>query len=461
MIPCNLHTISKIINAKLIGKNKKIFKISTDSRNIKNKKKCLFVALKGKKYDAHIFIKEAIILGAEAILVEKQQFFLHKTPQLIVSNTFNALIKIASWIRKQISIPIIGITGSSGKTTVKEMSTSILKQTGNVLSTKNNFNNNIGVILTLLRLNKKHNFAIIEIGANNFKEILWSTTKIYPKTVLINNIFISHLTGFKSLLGVAKAKSEIFSGLSKKGNVIINNDSNYLSLWKKKLKNKKIYKFSIKRKKNVNFFSKNIKYYSHGTSFTLYTPKGKCKIYIPLLGIHNVSNAIAAATLSISVNKNIKLSEIRSGLQKIKRIPGRLFPITLNKNNLLIDDSYNSNIGSTIEGIKILINMPNYRILIISDISELGKNKKQYHKILGKIINKTNINKTLSFGNISKHITKSIKKQKRKHFINKNLLILYLTKLLSKNTKTTTLIKGSRKFKMEEIVYFLKEKFNV
>ncbi|MCR3756274.1 MAG: D-alanyl-D-alanine-adding enzyme [Candidatus Westeberhardia cardiocondylae] len=460
MITLDLQIISKILNAKRIGKNHTIFTIETDSRNIQYKKQCLFVALCGNKYNGHNFVEKAISLGAIAILVNCHFPFL-KIPQLIVSDTLNALNKLSHWIRKQFTIPIVAITGSSGKTTVKEMTASILRQTGKVLCTKKNFNNHIGVSLTLLKLNKKHNFGVIEIGANQFGEIYQCAKQTSPKSALINNIFLSHLNGFKSLQGIAKAKSEIFTGLPNKGYAILNNDNNYFPLWKGKLKNKKILRFSKNFSKHANIFSKNIRHHTKGTSFTLCTKKGTCKIYIPLLGNHNVSNALAAITSAISVNKNITLLEITTGLKQIKKIPGRLFPIPLNKNHLLLDDSYNSNIGSLIEGAKVLENMPGYKIMVIGDILEMGEKKIQYHKIAGKLIKKINIDEILSFGYLSKYITRAIDNHISKHFNDNISLISYLLHSLSKNIKITILIKGSRNTKMEEIIFSLQEKYHV
>ncbi|XBC40939.1 MAG: Mur ligase family protein [Buchnera aphidicola (Nurudea yanoniella)] len=250
IIPIPFKTICSITNGtchneKFIKKNNLTFHfISIDSRKIILG--CLFIALIGKQFDAHDFIQEAVKKGASAILLEKKSDI--NIPQIIVKNTIIALGKIAKWIRKKSNAHIIAITGSSGKTSVKEITTSIVQCYGKTLSTFKNFNNNIGVPLTLLNLNKSHRYVIIEIGANQPNEILYSTNIVKPNIVLINNIHLSHLEGFKSLSGVSKVKQEIISNLPKHGTIIFNKDSHNWKTWKKNTKNHNIIWFSIKKK---------------------------------------------------------------------------------------------------------------------------------------------------------------------------------------------------------------------
>lgn len=256
MIPLSLKKITTIISGQLYGKNLVINEIVTDTRKILPG--YLFIALKGKRFDAHIFIKEAINKGCSAIICEKKIKF--NISYIIVEDTCTALGKIANWLRRKINPKILAITGSCGKTSVKEMTGSILKKNENTLSTINNFNNHIGVPITLIRLTKKHKYGVIELGANNPGEIFYTSKLSEPNIVLINNIYYSHLEGFKSLLGVSKAKSEILSGLQSQGTVIINLDSHHISQWKKKIKNKNIFYFSIEKKKKVIFFLLILKY---------------------------------------------------------------------------------------------------------------------------------------------------------------------------------------------------------
>jgi len=253
MIQISLNQLCSITNGMYFHndtykKNNLTFNaISIDSKKIIPG--CLFIAILGKRFNAHRFINEAIIKGASAILVENK--IKSDIPQIIVKDTTIALGKIAFWIRKQSKSHIIALTGSSGKTSVKEITTSILRHCGKTLSTFQNLNNNIGVPLTLLNLTSSHKYAVIEIGANHHKEISYSTQLTKPNIVLINNIHYSHLDGFKSLLGVSKAKQEIFIGLSKTGIAIFNADSHHWSRWKKNINTKNVIWFSIKKKRLI------------------------------------------------------------------------------------------------------------------------------------------------------------------------------------------------------------------
>ncbi|XBC44561.1 MAG: Mur ligase family protein [Buchnera aphidicola (Schlechtendalia peitan)] len=250
MIAISLKKLCSIVHGIIINKTKLnidnlVFSdISTNSKKIIPG--CLFIALVGKRFDAHNFVRESVEKGASAILLQHEMN--ENIPQIIVKNTTIALGNIALWNRKKSNANVIALTGSSGKTSVKEMTNAILKNYGKTLSTFKNFNNNIGVPLTLLNIDTLHKYVIIEIGANHPKEILYSTKLANPNIVLINNICHSHLDGFKSLLGVSKAKQEILSGLSKTGTAIFNADSHHWSRWKKSVKNNNILWFSIKKK---------------------------------------------------------------------------------------------------------------------------------------------------------------------------------------------------------------------
>ncbi|WP_236854819.1 Mur ligase family protein [Buchnera aphidicola] len=256
MISLSLKKIAKITNGKLYGSNLVINKIVIDTKQVVPG--CLFIVLIGKKFDAHNFIENAIIKGCAAIIMQKN--IKCCISYIIVKNTSIALGDIASWIRQSTNAKILAITGSCGKSSVKEMTSSILKQDGNTISTIGNFNNHIGVPITLLQLTKKHKYGVIELGANQPGEIFYSSKISRPEVVLINNIYYAHLEGFKSLLGVSKAKSEIFSGLKSNGIIIINLDSHHLSQWKKNISQKDIIYFSIKKKNRAIFFLVTLKF---------------------------------------------------------------------------------------------------------------------------------------------------------------------------------------------------------
>ncbi|MBX4180713.1 UDP-N-acetylmuramoyl-tripeptide--D-alanyl-D-alanine ligase [Sodalis sp. CWE] len=456
MISFRLSTIASILRADWIGEDVCIETVTTDSRTLgaTMKRKCLFVALKGDRFDAHDFAKQAISTSFCSALLVNRPIPL-TVPQLIVTDTKRALGQLGAWVRRQVSARIVAVTGSSGKTTVKEMTAAILRQCGNVLATQGNFNNEIGVPLTLLRLTPIHDYAVIEIGANRLGEISWITSLVRPEAALINNLFIAHLTGFGSLSAVAKAKGEIFSGLSINGRGIFNADSHDWKNWKKDLDQRNIWRFATQATNNVDFFASHIEENLKGIRFLLHTPSGACAVRLPLLGIHNVSNALAACALSMSVGAS--LSSVVAGLKKIQPLPGRLFPILLGRNQLLLDDSYNSNVGSMIAAIRVLLKIPGYKVMVVSDMAELGNNTAAYHWNIGKIIAATSgIDKILSIGYFSYLISNA--SRRGEHFQNKAILIDRILLLLSEKKPTTILIKGSRNAVMEQVVLSIQER---
>lgn len=415
--------------------------ISIDSRQISEN--ALFVALSGEKFDGHDFAQQSINSGALAVLVN------HKIndvlPQIIVKDTRLALGQIAAWIRQQSKAKIVALTGSSGKTSVKEMTAAILAKCGKTLFTQGNFNNDIGVPLTLFGLTKEHKYAVIELGANHIGEIAYTTKMVKPHSALINNIAAAHLEGFGSLAGVAKAKGEIFLGLPADGVAIFNFDS-YSLEWFKLVEGYRVYTFALGTTE-ADFYAKSI-IQQDVTSFVLHTPFGEINIQLPLLGLHNVSNAIAAAALAMSVGAGLK--DIKSGLQNVKSVKGRLFPIRLNDNQLILDDSYNANMGSMTAAIQVLAQQKGYRILVVGDMAELGEDAALYHQKIGEEARRMALDCVVSVGKNSALISQY--SGVGHHFANKKDAVVFLQKKLQEKLNLTLLVKGSRSAKMEEII---------
>lgn len=452
MIPLSLKDISCILNIPYTGKNCKIHAISIDSRTIKKNQKCLFVTIQGKKFNSEIFIHEAVKNGAIAVL--NIRLLPINIPQLVVHNTMESLKKIAQWLRNSVNLKIVAITGSCGKTSVKEMIFKILSIYGKTLATKKNFNNTLGVLLTLLELNKSHKFAVIEVGGSQFSEIESSSLLIRPDLILINNIVESHLLGFRSLYGVSQAKCEIFSGMSNTGIVILNSDSHNWLLWKSKIKNRLIFWFGLKKNQKNFFHLTNVIQQNLTARMQLSTPTGILNIKLNTVGYHNISNAIAASMACYLLGVN--LLTIEYGLNNFFSLPGRLFPIFLNKNQILFDDSYNANIGSMISAIAVLQKMPGYRVIIIGDMLDLGiKNEIFLHKKLGMILSRSNIHQVFSIGYISQYA--SYKSKKGKHYFNVELLLKDVMKVINQYPTSTILVKGSRNTQVYKIVQILKE----
>ncbi|XZQ54794.1 MAG: UDP-N-acetylmuramoyl-tripeptide--D-alanyl-D-alanine ligase [Arsenophonus sp.] len=414
----------------------------------------LFIALKGEYFDGHNFVKDAINAGAIALLVDHPLTI--SCPQVIVKDTRLAMGKLAAWVRSQSKAKIIGLTGSSGKTSVKEMTATILSNYEKTVFTDANFNNDIGVALTLFHLTIEHKYAVIEIGANNINEVKYASNIVKPDTALINNLFAAHLEGFISLSGVAKAKGEIFYGLAKTGTAIINLASNDWKNWKFSFNQQQtIWYFSIVKQHKANFYAENIFTKLTGVEFELHTPIGVILILLPLLGKHNIANALAASALAISVGAT--LEQVSLGLTNVKPISGRLYPINLASGKLILDDTYNANIGSIIAAANVLSQMPGYRILVVGDMTELGDKTDIYHRKVGKKIQKMNFDRVFSIGQKSAIISKY--SLYGEHFISKKELVSKLISLINENKIISVLVKGSQNTAMKEIVLSLKERF--
>ena len=376
MISVTLSQLTDILNGELQGADITLDAVTTDTRKLTPG--CLFVALKGERFDAHDFADQAKAGGAGALLVSRPLDI--DLPQLIVKDTRLAFGELAAWVRQQVPARVVALTGSSGKTSVKEMTAAILSQCGNTLYTAGNLNNDIGVPMTLLRLTPEYDYAVIELGANHQGEIAWTVSLTRPEAALVNNLAAAHLEGFGSLAGVAKAKGEIFSGLPENGIAIMNADNNDWLNWQSVIGSRKVWRFSPNAA-NSDFTATNIHVTSHGTEFTLQTPTGSVDVLLPLPGCHNIANALAAAALSMSVGAT--LDAIKAGLANLKAVPGRLFPIKLAENQLLLDDSYNANVGSMTAAVQVLAEMPGYRVLVVGDMAELGAESEACHVQVG------------------------------------------------------------------------------
>lgn len=449
MIALSLQTLADITGGKLLGGDLSIAEVTTDTRKVTAG--CLFVALKGERFDAHDFVADALTAGSAALLVSKHLPV--AVPQVVVTDTRLALGQLAGWVRQQSSARVVALTGSSGKTSVKEMTAAILRECGETLYTAGNLNNDIGVPLTLLRLTEQHRYAVIELGANHQGEIAWTTDITRPETALVNNLAAAHLEGFGSLAGVAKAKGEIFQGLPVKGTAILNADSNDWPHWQPVMHSKKVWRFSTEPQADSDFTATDIRITSTGTDFMMITPAGSVSIHLPLPGRHNIANALAAAALALSVEA--PLSAIQKGLSQLKAVPGRLFPVLLAENKLLLDDSYNANVGSMTAAAHVLSEMPGYRVMVVGDMAELGDEAEECHREVGEAARLAGIDKVLSTGTLSKTISDA--SGAGEHLTDKAAVTARLQELLAEHPVITILVKGSRSAAMEQVVQSLQE----
>ncbi|MGE9550969.1 UDP-N-acetylmuramoyl-tripeptide--D-alanyl-D-alanine ligase [Erwinia amylovora] len=450
MIALSLQTLAELTGGRLYGGDLTFAEVTTDTRQVSAG--CLFIALKGERFDAHDFVGEAIAAGSAALLVSKHLPV--AVPQVVVADTRIALGQLAGWVRQQSTARVVALTGSSGKTSVKEMTAAILRECGETLYTAGNLNNDIGVPLTLLRLTAEHQYAVIELGANHQGEIAYTTDITRPETALVNNLAAAHLEGFGSLAGVAKAKGEIFQGLPVKGTAILNADSNDWPHWQSMLHSKTVWRFSARPQADSDFSATDIRVTSSGTHFVMMTPAGSINIQLPLPGRHNVANALAAASLALSVDA--PLSAIQKGLASLKSVPGRLFPVLLAEGKLLLDDSYNANVGSMTAAVQVLAEMPGYRVMVVGDMAELGDEAEECHREVGEAARQAGVDKVLSVGALSKTISDA--SGVGEHFNDKAAATARIRTLLSQQPVITVLVKGSRSAAMEQVVQSLQEK---
>lgn len=450
MILVTLARLAEVTKGKYQGKATTITSVTTDTRQVTPGS--LFVALKGERFDAHDFVDQAVTAGCAAVLVSRRVTV--NVPQIIVQDTRLALGQLGAWMRQQVNTRVIGLTGSSGKTSVKEMTAAILRCCGETLYTQGNLNNDLGVPITLLRLTPEDHYAVIEMGANHQGEIAYTSNLVKPEAALINNLAAAHLEGFGSLAGVAKAKGEIFDGLKPGGTAIINAESHDFNNWQPSLNDKRVWRFSSSYQNDVDFWASDCVISTMGTGFQLHTPVGTVPVQLPLPGYHNIANALAAAALSLAVDA--PLSAIQQGLSQLQAVPGRLYPIRLTAQQLLLDDSYNANVGSMTAAVQVLAQMPGYRVLVVGDMGELGDEAEDCHRQIGEQVTQAGIDQVLSIGQFSQHI--SAGNIVGEHFVTKTKLVERLKALLSQHQEMTILIKGSRSAAMEQVVELLKEK---
>ena len=325
-----------------------------------------------------------------------------------------------------------------------------------VLFTQGNFNNDIGVPLTLLRLTEKHKFAVIELGANHIGEIAYTTALAQPDVALVNNVMAAHLEGFGSLDGVATAKGEIFRGLTQHGVAIINKAHNYSQKWQAEIGDHSVQYFAYDDPK-ADYYAENIVFSEQGAAFVLHTPQGNVQIDSPYLGEHNVSNALAATALTMNVGAT--LAQVKKGLETPSLVKGRLFPIVPCENLLLLDDSYNANVGSMKSAISVLQKYSAFRVFVVGDMAELGDNTPLCHQDVGEFARAAKLDLVISFGRDSAAISAV---NLGRHFTDKKELVAYLTPIIKQQLtqqKVVVLVKGSRSMKMEDVIDLLKGNF--
>lgn len=446
MISTTLDWIADKIGGSLFGLNLTVSNVSIDTRTIASGE--VFIALTGPNFDGHKFVENAMKKGAVAAVVERRLPL--DIPQILVKDTRIGLGKLGAAVKAQVNPKTVGITGSCGKTTVKEMVAAILSCRGNVLATNGNFNNDIGVPLTLLRLENKHDFAVVEMGANHLGEIAYTCDLVQPDVSTIVNAAISHLEGFGTLLGVARAKSEIFKGLQQGAIAILNQDSQFYEFWKGKAAHVTQQSFALGAE-GADYRAEEITLGMDGRpQFNLITPEGSIWVHLQMPGMHSVSNALVAAALSLSVGAT--LEDIKLGLQQMQQIGGRLNIKQLTSQVRLLDDTYNANVASVNAAIDLLSSFSGRRVLILGDMAELGEKARFYHEQVGEYALNSGVDRLYSLGELSFH-SSYVLDNKGKHFHDIEKLVNALrADFAHEKCDISILVKGSRSSKMERVV---------
>ena len=446
MKPLDLNFICQTLDLPMPSENQPVSRIVTDSRDIQDGD--VFFALAGERFDAHDFVEDVLAVGATAVVVSREDCAALKGA-LKVDDTLAALQKLAKAWRENVNPFVLGITGSSGKTTVKEMLAGVLRHRFSdeaVLATAGNFNNHIGLPLTLLKLNEKHRYAVIEMGMNHFGELSLLTRIASPNVALVNNALRAHVgCGFDGVGDIAKAKSEIYEGLLSDGIALIPCEDANIATFEAATAQLNAQTFGVA---SGDVHAENIELKLLSCEFDLVRDNERVAVVLPVPGRHNVHNAVAAAALALAAG--LSLAEVSDGLKNFSNIKGRLNIKQGIKDATLIDDTYNANPDSMKASFDVLAAMPAPRIFVMGDMGELGEDEAAaMHAEVGAYARDKGIEAAYFVGDNSVEAAETFGAEGL-WFAAKDPLIQVLSHDLPE--RATVLVKGSRFMKMEEVI---------
>lgn len=436
--------------------------VSTDTRTLAQGE--LYVALQGENFDGHDFIAEAQHRGAGAAVISRPVETDLVTLQ--VADTQHALGALASAWRSRFTLPLIAITGSNGKTTVKEMTAAILRCRGEVLATAGNFNNEIGVPRTLFELDSQHDYAVVEMGASKAGDINYLSQMAQPTVALITNIGSAHLAGFGSLEKTARAKGEIFSGLglnqkaqNQVGTAVIAYDDVFTELWMELISSRDCIRFGYSAQAEVSVDKAKISWIetqgAPGSKFCIKTPQGDRDIQLNLPGLHNISNAMAASAAALAVGAD--LDDIQQGLEAVKPVAGRLSMIQGRQGMKLIDDSYNANPQSLQAAFEVLDTWSGDKVLVLGDMAELGPGAEKLHADIAHMARSHKVAKIYALGQQSRKTVAAFGAGAQHFSTMANMLSALEEELCANDAGPfVVLVKGSRCMHMEDVVHLLR-----
>lgn len=438
------------MNGTLHGADQPFDGVSTDTRTLKRGE--LFVALQGPNFDGRDYLGQARDKGAAGAVVHAlvEGDGAGRLPQVVVADAKRALGLLGAAWREQLGTTVIGITGSNGKTTLKEMTAACLRTVAPTLATQGNLNNDIGMPLMLTRVEEQHRFAVIEMGANHPGEIAYLAALAKPNVVVITNAAAAHLEGFGSIDGVARAKGEILSVEPRPAIAILNADDRYFEYWSSLVQDVGLLTFGIDSPADVR--AVNIEADASGSAFDLQVPGDETPVSLPLAGRHNVLNACAAAAVAVSVG--IELGQVCRALESIAPVSGRLQPLAGPGGSTIYDDSYNANPPSTIAAAEFLASLPGESLLVLGDMAELGENAPRLHHEVGERAASAGIDRLYATGGLSHNTVQGFGKGAT-WFPSIEALVDALAQEMGPGTNV--LVKGSRSSHMERVVDALRE----
>ena len=440
-----LSEVAAATGGRLAGKDVEFQGVSIDSRTLGAGQ--IFVALRGERFDGHAFVAGARERGAAGALVEKAAD--SALPQVVVRDTQAALTALADAWRRRSGALVLGVGGSNGKTTTKELLAAILAGAGPTLATRGNLNNHIGVPLTLLRLDPAHRYAVVEMGANHPGEIAALAILAKPSIALVTNAGDEHLEGFGDLAGVAHAEGEMYAALEPRGIAVINADDPFCELWQTMSRGARIVRFGIEMPADVRAqaIQGRIESGAFATTFTLSINGSQARVRLPLAGRHNVSNALGAAAAAHAAG--VGMPEIVAGLERMRPVAGRLQLKPGPRGSWLIDDSYNANPSSVRAGIDVLCALPGEHWLVLGEMAELGGETVASHAGIGDYARRAGITRLFAMGTAARHAVDAFGGRGSWY---EDAALLADSLAASLEAGVTALVKGSRVNRLERVV---------
>ncbi|MEA1079651.1 UDP-N-acetylmuramoyl-tripeptide--D-alanyl-D-alanine ligase [Marinobacter qingdaonensis] len=427
--------------------------VSTDTRALTDGQ--LFVALRGENFDGHRFLQKARDCGAVAAVVDLADPAVD-LPQLVVKDTVDALARLAAGNRDESAAALVAVTGSSGKTTVREMTAAILAQMGPTLATQGNLNNHIGVPLTLFGLEPKHRFGAIELGASGLGEIAHTVAITRPRVAILTNAGSAHLEGFGSYENIVLAKGEIIDGVPEDGLVVLNRDDPAFDQWRSRAGERRVVSVSRAGHPDADYRSELIDAGTAGQSFRVMGPgRWHCTLCLALAGEHNLTNAMLAVAAARELGADDRA--ITAGLAAVAPVKGRLQSLELTPQLTVIDDSYNANPASIKAALSVLAKRPGTRVAVLGGMAELGPQARSMHQDVGEFARVEGIERLVTVGPGCEGYADGFGAGTEMFQTHDEAVTAVLA---GQQAPLTVLVKGSRSSAMDRVVEGIKEKVN-